>query len=67
VDAPEEREAQTAAERLELIHEVAPTEMRYAQLRQAEGADAHRINTPAFQPSDLVWVDGWNWRTAPPS
>jgi len=48
VDAAEEREAQTAAERLELIHEVARTEMRYAQLRQAKGADAHRTHAPAF-------------------
>jgi len=63
----EEREAQTAAERLELIHEVARTEMRYAQLRQAEGADSHRTHAPAFRPSDLVWVDGLNWRTARPS
>jgi len=32
VDAPEEREVQTLAERLELIHKVARTEMRYVQL-----------------------------------
>src|SRR3979411_583979 len=48
VDNPEEREAQTAAERLELIHEVARTEMRYAQMRQTEGADRHRIPATAF-------------------
>jgi len=41
--------------------------MRYTQLRQAEGPDAHRTHAPAFQPGDLVWVDGWNWRTARPS
>jgi transposase InsO family protein len=67
VDAPEEREAQTAAERLERIHEVARVEMRYAQMRQADGADRHRMPAPAFQPGDLVWVDGRNWRTARPS
>jgi transposase InsO family protein len=67
VDAPEEREAQTAAERLEHIHEVARVEMRYAQMRQADGADRHRMPAPAFQPGDLVWVDGRNWRTARPS
>jgi hypothetical protein len=33
VDTPEEREAQTAVERLPLIHEVARSEMRYAQVR----------------------------------
>jgi len=63
VDAVEEGEAQTAAERLELIHEVARAEMRYAQLQQEEGADAHRTHVPAFRPGDLVWVDGRNWRT----
>jgi transposase InsO family protein len=67
VDTPEEREAQTAAERLELIHDVVRTEMRYAQARQADGADIHRTPAPAFQPGDLVWVDGRNWRTARPS
>jgi len=67
IDAAEEGEAQTAAERLKLIHEVARTKMRYVQLRQAEGADAHRTHAPAFQPGDLMWVDGRNWRTARPS
>ena len=67
VDAAEEGEAQTTAERLELIHEVARTEMRYAQLRQAEGADTHRTHAPTFRPGNLVWVDGRNWRTACPS
>jgi len=67
IDAAEEGEMQTAAERLELIHEVARIEMRYAQLRQAEGADTHRTHVPAFQPGDLMWVDGRNWRMARPS
>jgi len=67
VDAPEEREAQTAAEQLELIHEVAQTEMQYAQPREAEWADAHTTPAPVFQPGDLVWVDGRNWRTTRPS
>jgi hypothetical protein len=66
-DAPEKREAQTAAERLEPIHEVARAEMRYVQVWQADGVDHHRVPTPAFQPGDLVWVDGRNWRTAHPS
>jgi len=67
VDAPEEREAQTAAERLKRIHEVARAEMRYAQMQQADGADRHCMPAPAFQLGDLVWVDGRNWRTARPS
>jgi len=67
VDAPEEREVQTAAEQLERIHKVARVEMQYAQMRQADGADRHRMPTPAFQPGDLVWVDRRNWQTARPS
>ena len=67
VDAPEEREAQMAAERLERIHAVARAEIRYAQVRQADRADRHRMPAPTFQPGDLVWVDGRNWRTARPS
>ena len=58
VDAPKEREAQTAAEQLECIHEVSRAEMQYAQMRQADGTDHQRMPTPAFQPGDLVWVDG---------
>ena len=64
VDAPEEREALTAAECLECIHEVGRAEMQYAQMRQAEGTDRQHMPTSAFQPGDLVWVDGRNWRTS---
>ena len=39
MDAPEEREAQTAAERLERIHEVGRAEMQYAQIWQADSTD----------------------------
>ena len=41
--------------------------MHYAQARQQEGEDARRTPAPAFQPNDLVWVDGRNWRTERPS
>jgi len=41
--------------------------MRYAQMRQADSANHHRIPAPTFQPGDLVWVDGRNWRTSHPS
>ena len=36
-------------------------------MRQTDGADRHHTPAPAFQPGDLVWVDGRNWRTAHPS
>ena len=44
VDAPEEGEAQMAAERLSLIHEVARTEMRYVQMRQADVTLGRLVN-----------------------
>ena len=48
IDVPEERDAQMAAERLSLIHEVARAEIRYAQMRQADNADRYRNPAPAF-------------------
>ena len=41
--------------------------MQFVQVRQSDGADCHRIAATAFQPGDLVWVDGRNWRTTRPS
>jgi transposase InsO family protein len=66
-DNPEERQVQTAVERIQHIHDVARAEIRYAQARQQENADQHRTPAPAFQSGDLVWVDGRNWRTERPS
>ena len=67
VDDPEEYRAQTAAKCLHRIHEVARSEMRYAQARQQDNADVQRTPALAFQPNDLVWVDGRHWRTERPS
>jgi len=67
VDTSEEQQAQTAAERLATIHDVARSEMRYAQLRYQDNADNHRTPAPAFQPGDMVWIDGRHWRTERPS
>jgi len=66
-DNPEEQQAQTAVERIQHLHDLARTEIRYAQARQQENADCHRVPAPAFQPGDMVWVDGRNWRTERPS
>ena len=62
IDAPEERDAQTAAERLNLIHEVVRTEMRYAQIRQADNAvmrittaSPPRLSRPAI---GYGWMEG---------
>jgi len=67
VDDPEEYRAQTAAEHLHRIHEVARSEMRYAQSRQQDNVDSQRTPAPAFQPDDLIWVDGRHWHTERPS
>jgi len=66
-DNPEELHAQTTVERIQHLHNLARTEMRYAQARQQDNADRHRVPAPAFQPGDMVWVDGRNWRTERPS
>ena len=66
-DFPEEQQAQTAAERLAAIHDVARSEMRYAQLRYQDYADNHRSPAPAFQPGDLVSIDGRHCRMERPS
>ena len=67
-DSSKEIQAQTAAERLALIHDVARSEMRlYAQLRYQDNADNHRTPAPAFQPGYMVRIDGRHWRTERPS
>ena len=67
VDNDDEAAAQTAAERLQMIHDVARSEMRYAQIRQQDNTDNHRTPAPASQPGDMVWIDGRFWRTERPS
>ena len=66
-DNPEEQQAPMAVEWIQHIHDLVKTEMRYAQARQQENADQYHIPAPAFQPDDMVWVDGWNWHTGRPS
>jgi len=43
------------------------TEMGYAQERQQENADRHRIPAPSFQIGDKVWPNAKNIRTRRPS
>ena len=38
---PEEQQAQAGVERIQHLHDLARTEMRYAQARQQENADRH--------------------------
>jgi len=66
-DNHDEIQVQTAAEWLNIIHDVARSEMRYAQTRQQDNTDNHRTPAPVFLPNDMVWIDGWFWRTQCPS
>jgi len=66
-DNHDEIQVQTAAERLNIIHDVARSEMRYAQTRQQDKTDNHRTPAPVFLPDDMVWIDGRFWRTQRPS
>ena len=66
-DNGDEDAVQTVAERLQIIHDVTRSEMRYAQIRQQNNTDNHRVPAPAFQPGDMVWIDGRFWRTERPS
>jgi len=43
------------------------TEMGYAQERQQENADPHRLPAPSFQIGDKVWLNAENIRTRQPS
>jgi hypothetical protein len=67
VDNPEENEAHTLADRLSEIHDLIKSEMSFAQDRQQEYADRHRLPAPAYRPGDSVWLNGWNLRMNRPS
>lgn len=49
------------------IHEHLRSEITYAQGRQQEGANAHRLPAPSFQPGDKVWLNAKNIRTRRPA
>jgi hypothetical protein len=67
VDNPEENKAHTLADHLSEIHDLIKSEMSFAQDRQQEYADQHRLPAPAYRLGDSVWLNGWNLRTNHPS
>ena len=64
---PDGINANLVAERLAHIHDVARSEMKYAQARFTEYADRSRAPAPVFKKDDLVWLDARNIRTQRPS
>jgi hypothetical protein len=67
VDHPEEGQARHLTDRLNEIHDVAKNEMTFAQDRQQEYTDKHRLRTTVYLPGDLVWLNAKNLRTNRPS
>jgi hypothetical protein len=67
VDNPEEGQAQSLTRLLAEIHDFAKAEMAYAQDRQREYADNHRMPAPSYLPGDKVWLNARNLRTNHPS
>jgi len=49
------------------LHVHLRTEMGYAQERQQENPDRHRILAPSFKMADKVWLNAKNIRTRRPS
>jgi hypothetical protein len=60
VDNREENEAHTLADCLSEMHDLIKSEMSFAQDRQQEYADQHRLPAPAYRPGDSVWLNGRN-------
>jgi hypothetical protein len=67
VENPKEDQARTLANRLSEIHDLIKSQIVFAQDRQQEYADRHRLPTPAYQPGDTVWLNARNICTNRPS
>jgi hypothetical protein len=55
------------ADHLAAIHNIIKSEMSFAQDRQQEYADKHRLPAPAYRLGDTVWLNAENIRTNWPS
>jgi hypothetical protein len=67
VDHPEEGQAHHLIDHLNEIHDFAKNEMTFAQDRQQEYADKHRLPTLAYLPGEPVWLNAKNLQTNRPS
>jgi len=63
----DDQEARSFVVTMTDLHAHLTTEMGYAQERQQENADRHRIPAPSFQIGDTVWLNAKSIRTRRPS
>jgi len=63
----DDQEARSFVVTMTELHAHLRTEMGYAQERQQENTDRHRIPAPSFQIGDKVWLNAKNIRTRRPS
>jgi len=56
----DDQEAQSFVVTMTDLHAHLRTEMGYAQERQQENADRHRLTPPSFQIGDRVWLNAKN-------
>jgi len=59
----DDQEARSFVVTMTELHGHLRTEMGYAQERQQENTDRHRIPAPSFQIGDKVWQNAKNIRT----
>jgi transposase InsO family protein len=60
-------DAEHIASRLKELHEITQAEISYAQARQQENADRHRLPAPSYQVGDQVWLNARHITTRRPS
>jgi len=63
----DDQEARSFVVTMTELHADLRTEMGYAQERQQENTDRHRITAPSFQIGDQVWLNAKNLTTRRPS
>jgi len=63
----DDQEARSFIVTMTELHAHVRTEMAYAQERQQENADRHRLPAPCFQVGDKVWLNAKNMKTRRPS
>jgi hypothetical protein len=62
-----DRHGLTTSKTLSEIHSHLYVEINTANHRYQDNADKHRLQSPNYQPGDLVWLDARNWKTHRPS
>jgi hypothetical protein len=61
------RHALTTSKPPSEIHSHLRAENNRADPCYQDNSDAHQLPSPNYQPGDMVWLDGHNWKTCCPS